>query len=1085
MIAQTLPAIPDAEARERFANEIDRNFMVNAAAGSGKTQGISRRVTAIGLSRHAETLLPRLVVATYTRKAAEEMRQRAREEIMRAGVAPSVLRAFSDTYFGTIHSFGVQLLKDFGRYLGLPANFAAVAEGDDAALWREFLKVTAGRPGGMPAADLDRLLQHLGYGTLLDLVRIAEPGATVEVPGSYPSLELLVARAQVALGTECKTKNAAHMASLEGAKEELRSFIAAVGRASPAKEFLPVPEFTRGGAEFIAAAGEAVMPVRAWLSRAGAQAVAQLAEEYRSFRVSRGRLTFADQIALAAKLFTHPEAAEEIRRRNYSVILDEAQDTDPVQFELLVEATRPVEAVGRFLADTSTAQPPAPGRFSMVGDFQQSIYSDRADLAVYRAAHAKLIATRSAEALTFAVTFRCDHAIVDFCNSAFPQILDSENGQVPFIPMQARPAAGVGAVVRLPFHRAELRGVDVPASLAPLEEGASKEAKAAAKAAQAATKAAEKTVREAKARAIASGEEARFIAAWMAERGPSRLGARRWGDVAILLPRKKWMRAFVAALREQKIEAQIVSPYGVVGDNVTYAWATALAVCMAEPRNSFEVAGVLREVFGLRDDDLARYVATEGRANGERLNLLDAPQGTGPVFTVLAQLHELRSRVWTLPVRQGLETLLRETALLARVQSLPGDLSHGAERTLDTILLMAGTVQASGGTFSEFARAAKRGFFETARPATSHPDKVVLITNLMSKGLQWDTVIVPSLDREIRDRPPSYPCVLPRVAGGIVAYSKADIPPAATAAIEREGMNELERIAYVTMTRAKRALILVDGTVDGAPAADFSLATALRLETPLYRALPADVPAAAWAPEAAGIVAGGALSVAPTELTVDWVAAQASASQFPRRHLPHSLASKLTRRAAQRRQDSRQRMEDPEQTLTGEVAFVQASETRDDAVSYGVWFHGLMERFPFAADETSQLAYVTAGLAACPAPRRGELETKLLLGSKWLVEFRRPGWTLHPEFPIFVPLDRDNCVDGVIDLLAEFRGESGSRWVVVDYKTNANPTPRALVTSYRGQMSTYEQALRLLVGATAAIDLTLYSSALGQAVQLS
>ena len=70
-------------------------------------------------------------------------------------------------------------------------------------------------------------------------------------------------------------------------------------------------------------------------------------------------------------------------------ILDEAQDTDPAQFSVLLEVTRPPEATGRWL-ETKT-DPPRPGRFSMVGDFQQSIYHDRADLAHYQRVHDALV----------------------------------------------------------------------------------------------------------------------------------------------------------------------------------------------------------------------------------------------------------------------------------------------------------------------------------------------------------------------------------------------------------------------------------------------------------------------------------------------------------------------------------------------------------------------------------------------------------------------------------------------------------------------------------------------------------------------
>ena len=70
---------PDQTEREAFANELETNFSVIAAAGSGKTRAITDRIVRIAGSKRATELLPKLVVVTYTNRAADEMQQRARE----------------------------------------------------------------------------------------------------------------------------------------------------------------------------------------------------------------------------------------------------------------------------------------------------------------------------------------------------------------------------------------------------------------------------------------------------------------------------------------------------------------------------------------------------------------------------------------------------------------------------------------------------------------------------------------------------------------------------------------------------------------------------------------------------------------------------------------------------------------------------------------------------------------------------------------------------------------------------------------------------------------------------------------------
>lgn len=72
----------DESVRARFASELDRNFSVVASAGSGKTTGIIERILSIARSRDAAEILPRLVVVTFTNRAADEMQQRTRQALL-------------------------------------------------------------------------------------------------------------------------------------------------------------------------------------------------------------------------------------------------------------------------------------------------------------------------------------------------------------------------------------------------------------------------------------------------------------------------------------------------------------------------------------------------------------------------------------------------------------------------------------------------------------------------------------------------------------------------------------------------------------------------------------------------------------------------------------------------------------------------------------------------------------------------------------------------------------------------------------------------------------------------------------------
>ncbi|MGZ5020275.1 MAG: UvrD-helicase domain-containing protein, partial [Chthoniobacterales bacterium] len=102
----------DHSARRRFAEEIDRNFSVVASAGSGKTHAITERIVQIAASSKAEEILPRLVVVTFTHRAADEMQQRTRQRILQEHRSPAIHAAFNRAFFGTIHSFCMRLLMN-------------------------------------------------------------------------------------------------------------------------------------------------------------------------------------------------------------------------------------------------------------------------------------------------------------------------------------------------------------------------------------------------------------------------------------------------------------------------------------------------------------------------------------------------------------------------------------------------------------------------------------------------------------------------------------------------------------------------------------------------------------------------------------------------------------------------------------------------------------------------------------------------------------------------------------------------------------------------------------------------------------
>src|SRR2546425_825666 len=109
----------DQAARDRIANDLDRNLGVEAAAGTGKTTVLVGRV--VNLVASGRMSVDELVVITFTEKAAAELATRVRDALEeRAASAEGeertrILQAARDLYrahIETIHSFAAALLRE-------------------------------------------------------------------------------------------------------------------------------------------------------------------------------------------------------------------------------------------------------------------------------------------------------------------------------------------------------------------------------------------------------------------------------------------------------------------------------------------------------------------------------------------------------------------------------------------------------------------------------------------------------------------------------------------------------------------------------------------------------------------------------------------------------------------------------------------------------------------------------------------------------------------------------------------------------------------------------------------------------------
>src|SRR6266568_3127317 len=302
--------LSDESARARFADELDRNFSVVASAGSGKTTAITQRVLSIARSVNASEILPRLVVVTFTNRAADEMQQRSRQIILEEKSGAEVQTAFNRAFFGTIHSFCIKLLTDYGHYLGLPAPLELLSNDND--LWQEFVQGQTHIGHSLGEKNRAALLRLVQARDLMELARRAGSAALCNPELSRcPTLDFTEIYAQ----TDQTGRD-----NISKSQAELREWET---RYTSDWEYLRWPVcFTSDNSKFTQLWRQKFSPLRKWINGAATWVAAEVQRDFLDFRLERGLVTYGDQIALAKELLQHPVAAPRIREENFRVILN-------------------------------------------------------------------------------------------------------------------------------------------------------------------------------------------------------------------------------------------------------------------------------------------------------------------------------------------------------------------------------------------------------------------------------------------------------------------------------------------------------------------------------------------------------------------------------------------------------------------------------------------------------------------------------------------------------------------------------------------------------------------------------------------
>ncbi len=199
--------LPDQHARDFIVSNLDVNLLVEAGAGSGKTESLALRMVA-GIAS-GRCRVGEMAAVTFTRKAAAELRGRFQVALERrlsedpheeAKARIRLALAGLETLFaGTIHSFCARLLRERPVEAGLAPGFTEADEVDDVELrkaaWRDFLAMERGRDSALlrelsdadvKPADLDH-----AFGTVCTFEEVTFPPGDAPLPDMAPAWKAL------------------------------------------------------------------------------------------------------------------------------------------------------------------------------------------------------------------------------------------------------------------------------------------------------------------------------------------------------------------------------------------------------------------------------------------------------------------------------------------------------------------------------------------------------------------------------------------------------------------------------------------------------------------------------------------------------------------------------------------------------------------------------------------------------------------------------------------------------------------------------------------------------------------------------
>ncbi|MCF8167582.1 MAG: UvrD-helicase domain-containing protein [Rhodoferax sp.] len=1029
---------------------------ISAGAGSGKTYALTET---LGKLLKDGSVRPAGVLATtFTKKAATELRERVRQHLLQQGDF-GLANAMGQARIGTVNSVCGALLERFAFEAGMPTRQQVIEDGQATLLVRE--PISAAQTG-QQVATLSRLAYVLGIEdwtadlkTLVAQTRGNDIDAA-QLPGfaqhnaddllshfSAPlrstltddllqAIQLALPQLKKAVQADAKPKKntASFIDKLEKFARQLPhnpppwSEWIALSKVAPEKALIPLAEPVLDLARACDGHPQLHADIRQYLALMFELCAGALTH-YRQRKLALGVVDFTDQEHLVLQLLDHPEVATVLTDELDLLLVDEFQDTSPIQLALFLKLSK--------LARTTY----------WVGDIKQAIYGFRGSDTALMQSILQALPSLGGQKQVLGSSWRSRPALVHLVNTIFQKTFAAELA---------------AAEIALTPQRQETLAEPALAHWTIGGKNASEKSSA---------------ITQGVVRLLASGMQIPDKDSHLARDLQAR-------DIAILCYSHTRIAEYAAALHQAGVAVATARPGLLASPEATLALA-----CLRRLNDAADTVATA-EIIAMADgaepeawlSNRLRYLAQTGASKTRW-------RGTGDqAHPLVALMADLRKELPLLSPLEAMQRVITAGQLPQRVLAWQPDATVGRKRLANLEALLEMATQFEDNCRSTRQAATLFGLLlwlsaqaNAEQDAQAEPgiNAVRLLTHHAAKGLEWPVVILADLDHTTRSRlwgisavstqavqaadPLAHrairywPWPFGKQATGIPVLDRIEATEVA-ARLNTAATAEAQRLLYVSMTRARELLVLTHlGNAKQEPwletlGADWlCLANLPSEETSTPLALPCGrtVPSAHWVLEPAPDTASANKPKAP----VYWFTNRPHAPRMPLYTNP-SAASRTEARAGK--------------CLPVGARISLSAHTPIDWSILGSALHACLATSFTDARQPMTVAEVSTVLRgfdvlqhiAAEAVHRQIQALHAWIAQNW------PVCKPLAEVPVTVELPNGQIMNGRIDLLLD----TPKGWVLIDHKSSPLGAGKwdDLVSEYAGQLAAYAQAIEISSG---------------------